>query len=136
MELPAREALAELSTVEQRTTEVLAETKRLMDTLTQSYHSVTGLAIDYMGVYAGAIDHVTAELAGTIDASKGFMRKLLELDLEMEGIDAIAEQARLVNADLGRLEEVVDRLCTDGRSEEELDEGAAGPITVAGYALT
>ena len=75
---------------------------------------MTGLTVEYMGVYSGAIEHVTEELAGTIDASKDFMRKCLELDVEMEAIDAIAAQARFLDDDLDRLEAVVERLCADG----------------------
>jgi hypothetical protein len=74
---------------------------------------MTGLTVEYMGVYSGAIEHVTEELTGTIDASKDFMRKCLELDVEMEAIDGIAAQARFLDADLDRLEAVVERLCAD-----------------------
>jgi hypothetical protein len=98
---------------------------------------MTGLTVDYMQVYGHTIDHVTSELAGTMDASKAFMRKCLELDQEMESIDAIAMQARLLNEDLGRLEAVVDRLCTSDSvpqsSDEELVEGDS---IAGGYAMT
>jgi len=109
---------------------------------------MTGLTVDYMRVYEATIAHVTAELASTMDASKVFIRKCLEVDHEMEGIEAIATQARMVNHDLGRLELVVDRLCADestpeacraadGRADdvggEEDETHAPGELSAGGY---
>lgn len=88
---------------------------------------MTGLTVGYMNVCAGAVDHVSIELAGTMDASKNFMRKCLELDLEMESIDAIAVQASLVNDDLTRLERVVDVLCAGDCAEcSDVDDALGG----------
>lgn len=101
---------------------------------------MTGLTVSYMDVCASSVDHVTTELASTMDVSKAFMRKCLELDLEMESIDAIALQARLVNEDLSRLELVVDRLCADGGSEcsddDDDDASVRRSSIAAGYAIT
>jgi len=72
---------------------------------------VTGLTVQYMDVYAGALQRTSTELEEAMQASKDFMRKCLEVDLEMERMRDIAVQAGLINDDLDRFELIVDRLC-------------------------
>lgn len=72
---------------------------------------VTGLTVEYVNVYAGSLQRTSTELEDAMQASKDFMRKCLEVDLEMERMREIAQQARLINEDLDRFELIVDRLC-------------------------